>query len=136
MEISEGEDLPSQLSIVKNGQNEPAISFQVTITEGTSGLNENGNKYILILNCIIKWDDTWSTDYAPNANHTYVFTNETSELPIATQLRADRSGESIEIFFISLPPNARYSPPIAESVVPIQVQVRIIDDDCKENMLH
>ena len=47
VEISEGEDLPSRLSIVKNGQNEPNISFQVTITPGTSGLNENGNNCML-----------------------------------------------------------------------------------------
>ena len=45
--ISEGEDLPSRLSIVKSGQNEPNISFQVTITAGTSGINENGNNCML-----------------------------------------------------------------------------------------
>ena len=45
--ICEGEDLPSRLSIVKNGQNEPNISFQVTITAATSGLNENG------INCML-----------------------------------------------------------------------------------
>ena len=42
--ITEGGDLPSMLSIVKTGQNEPDISFQVTITEGTPQLlNEMGN---------------------------------------------------------------------------------------------
>ena len=41
--ISEEEDLPSRLSIIKIGQNEPDISFQVTIIEGTPGLlNEMG----------------------------------------------------------------------------------------------
>ena len=71
----------------------------------------------------------WFTDYAPNANHTYVFTSETNEIPIATQLGEDRSGESIESFFIDLP--TRFSPPIAQSVVPTRAEVRIIDDDCK-----
>ena len=41
--ISEEEDLPSRLSIIKIGQNEPDISFQVTIIEGTPELlNEMG----------------------------------------------------------------------------------------------
>lgn len=79
-----------------------------------------------------KRDDTtsWFTDYVPNADHTYVFTSETNELPIATQLGEDQSGESIESFFIDFP--ARFSPPIARSVVPSRAEVRIIDDDCKK----
>ena len=44
MEISEGDDLPSQLSIIKNGQHEPDISFQVTITPETDHLDENGKR--------------------------------------------------------------------------------------------
>ena len=46
--ITEGGDLPSMLSIIKYGQNEPDISFRVTITEATP-LNEMGNNYYLIL---------------------------------------------------------------------------------------
>ena len=72
---------------------------------------------------------SWFTDYTPNADHTYVFTSETNELPIATRLGEDRSGESIESFFIDFP--ARFSPTIAQSVVPTRAEVRIIDDDCK-----
>ena len=34
--ISEGEDLPSQLSILKTGQNEADISFQVIVMPGTA----------------------------------------------------------------------------------------------------
>ena len=36
MAISEGEDLPSQLSIIKNGQHEANISFQVLVVPGTA----------------------------------------------------------------------------------------------------
>ena len=68
----------------------------------------------------------------PNTDHVYVFTNATSELPIATQLRGDQSGESIEIFFISLPSLPEFSPQKAQTVYPSQVEVRIIDDDCKK----
>ena len=70
-------------------------------------------------------------DFTPNADHIYVFTNETNELPIATQLRGDRSGESIESFTICLPATNMYSPQIAQGVAPSCVTVMIIDDDCK-----
>ena len=78
---------------------------------------------------------SWFTDYAPNADHTYVFTSVTNELPIATQLREDRSGESIESFFIDFPALPRFSPPIAQTVVPSRAEIRIIDDDCKKKTL-
>ena len=40
--IDEGGDLPSQLSIVKTGQNSMNISFRVTVTDGTATRNDQG----------------------------------------------------------------------------------------------
>ena len=68
------------------------------------------------------------TDYIPNEDHIYVFTSETRELPIATQLNQDRSGEGIESFVIHLLPPQTMA---AEIVFPSCVGVTIIDDDCK-----
>ena len=38
--ISEGEDLPSQLFILKSGENDQSITFQVRVTPGTARENE------------------------------------------------------------------------------------------------
>ena len=43
LDINEGDDLPSMLSIVKTGQNEPIISFQVFVYAG-DGSPEPGGK--------------------------------------------------------------------------------------------
>ena len=42
MAISEGEDLPSQISILKTGQNDMSIAFQVRVIPG-SALNNTGS---------------------------------------------------------------------------------------------
>ena len=42
--ISEGEDLSNQLFILKNGQNEMNITFQVRIIPGTASENTGSNK--------------------------------------------------------------------------------------------
>ena len=66
-------------------------------------------------------------DYNANADHTYVFTNETTQLQVATTIVPDRMGESIELIQICLP-NLQ-SP--AASVTPTCVTIRILDDDCR-----
>jgi hypothetical protein len=38
--ISEGGDLPSQISILKSGENSETISFQVRVMSGTATENE------------------------------------------------------------------------------------------------
>ena len=43
LRIREDEDLPSRLSIVKIGQNEPDISFRVDIAPGSPSLTKFGN---------------------------------------------------------------------------------------------
>ena len=42
LEIYEGDDLPSMLSIVKTGQNEPNISFRVFVNAGDGSPDEGG----------------------------------------------------------------------------------------------
>ena len=76
------------------------------------------------------YNTIYCTDYIPNANHLYVFTSETREQPIATQLLEDQTGESAEYFIICLPEQElqRMS---AEAVAPTCVRVVILDDDCK-----
>ena len=46
--IREDEDLPSQLSIVKTGQIEPNISFQVYVYPVEEGPDETGNKLLTV----------------------------------------------------------------------------------------
>ena len=42
LSIEEGEDLPSHISIIKTGQNEPIISFQVFVYPVEGGPDETG----------------------------------------------------------------------------------------------
>ena len=46
LETTEGADLPRLLSIVRNGRNEPDISFQVFVTPGTGNPNSQGNNSV------------------------------------------------------------------------------------------
>ena len=42
LKIDEGDDLPSMLSIVKTGQNEPNISFRVFVNAGDGNPVQGG----------------------------------------------------------------------------------------------
>ena len=70
-------------------------------------------------------------DYISNSAAPYVFTNDTSELSIRTQLVVDRSGEPIENFMICLPDSQVLQLMGAEAVQPTCVTITIVDDDCK-----
>ena len=70
-------------------------------------------------------------DYIPNTANPYVFTNDTRELPIRTQLAIDRAGESIETFMICLPEAQVLRSMGAEPIQPTCVTITIVDDDCK-----
>ena len=59
-----------------------------------------------------------------------MFTSETREQPIATQLLEDRTGESAEYFIICLP-EQELQRMGAEAVAPTCVRIVILDDDCK-----
>ena len=48
LSIREGEDLPSRISIVKTGQNEPTISFQVFVYSVEGGPDETGKLEVAI----------------------------------------------------------------------------------------
>ena len=72
-------------------------------------------------------------DYISNSANPYVFTNDTRELPIRTQLVTDRAGESIENFMICLPEAQVLRSMGAEPVQPTCVTITIVDDDCKIN---
>ena len=71
------------------------------------------------------------TDYIPNSGNSYVFTSNTSQLPIRTQLIGDRAGESIETFMICLPDAQVLQPMSAQAIEPMCVTITIVDDDCK-----
>ena len=67
-----------------------------------------------------------------NDDHSYIFTREINELPIATTLLTDRSGEGIESFIITLLPPVGTGADNVRIVSPSNVTVTIIDDDCKK----
>ena len=71
------------------------------------------------------------TDYTPNSGDPYVFTSDTTQLPIRTELVQNRAGEGIESFMICLPDAQVLQPLGAEAVDPRCVMITIIDDDCK-----
>ena len=60
-----------------------------------------------------------------------MFTRDTRQLPIRTQLVQNRAGEGIESFMICLPDAQVLQPMGAEAVEPRCVTITIIDDDCK-----
>ena len=70
-------------------------------------------------------------DYTSNSENPYVFTNDTRELPIRTQLVTNRAGESIENFMICLPDAQALRSMGAQPVQPTCVTITIVDDDCK-----
>ena len=138
--ISEGGDLPNEVSILKIGQNEMTISFQVRVIPGTasdpsgiiimiltmSKMNLMWTKSILFkywTRCII----IFHADYTANSGYLYIFTNSTQQLPIRTQLVGDRAGEPIENFMICLPDSIMG----ARVIEPTCVTITIVDDDCK-----
>ena len=73
----------------------------------------------------------FSTDYISNSETPYVFTSNTSQLSIRTQLVGDRAGEPIETFMICLPDAQVLQSMGAQAVQPTCVTITIIDDDCK-----
>jgi hypothetical protein len=70
-------------------------------------------------------------DYRSISENPYVFTNDTSQLSIRTQLLQDRADESIENFTICLPEAQVLRSLGAEAVQPTCVIITIIDDDGK-----
>ena len=60
-------------------------------------------------------------DYISNSETPYMFTNDTREIPIGTQLVRDRAGEPIENFMICLPDAQALRSMGAEPVQPIYV---------------
>ena len=70
-------------------------------------------------------------DYISDSAAPYVFTNNTGQLPIRTQLVEDRSGEPIENFMICLPDLQTLQSMGAQAVQPTCVTITIVDDDCK-----
>ena len=73
----------------------------------------------------------FSADYISNSENPYVFTNDTDQLPIRTQLVGDRAGEPIETFMICLPDAQVLQSMGAQAVQPTCVTITIIDNDCK-----
>ena len=71
------------------------------------------------------------SDYVANDDHNYIFTRDITELPIATTLLTDRSGEGIESFNITLLQPVGTGADNVQIVSPSKVIVTIIDDDCK-----
>ena len=70
-------------------------------------------------------------DYISNGENRYVFTSNTSQLPIRTQLVGDRAGEPIETFMICLPDAQVLESMGAQAVQPTCVTITIVDDDSK-----
>ena len=70
-----------------------------------------------------------STDFIANSDHLYVFTNETNELPIATEIVDDLLAEDDEVILICLPNLQEYK--LALSTNPNCVRVTINDNDRK-----
>ena len=74
-------------------------------------------------------------DYIANSRDSYVFTSNTNQLPIRTQLVGDRSGEPIENFVICLPDSQVLESMGAEAVQSTCVTITIVDDDCKRAII-
>ena len=72
-----------------------------------------------------------STDFVAHSDHLYVFTNETNELPIATELVEDLLAEDDEAINICLPNLQDYT--MAELADPDCVRVTINDNDRKKH---
>ena len=61
-----------------------------------------------------------------------MYTRDTRQLPIRTQLVQNRAGEGIESFTICLPNDTVLQPMMgAEAVEPRCATITIVDDDCK-----
>ena len=73
----------------------------------------------------------FSTDFIAHSDHQYVFTNETNELPIATELVEDLLAEDDEAINICLPNLRDYT--MAELADPDCVRVTINDNDRKKH---
>ena len=76
---------------------------------------------------------TMCADYIPNSGDPYVFTRDTRQLPIRTQLVQDRAwaDDRIKSFMICLPDVQVLQPMGAEAVEPRCVIITIIDDDVR-----
>lgn len=72
-----------------------------------------------------------SPDFIAHSDHLYVFTNETNELPIATELVEDLLAEDDEAINICLPNLRDYT--MAELADPDCVRVTINDNDRKKH---